>query len=244
MNKDTLEYTKKLSILFVEDHEELRINTVLLLESLFKTADSAVNGKDGLDKYLDYKEKNSKYYDIVLSDIKMPMMNGIELTEKIYEYNPSQIIIILSAFDDSKYLLKLINLGIAQFLQKPISSTELLKTFKEASKKMSPSKSLENINISEILLGENTHYSKDSKSIKVNNDNVYLTKFEIIFLELLLSSLGKIHSNEDIVLHYISLGEIINASNIRKLVSKLRKKLPINSLESIYGIGYKLVPFD
>lgn len=73
---------------------------------------------------------------------------------------------------------------------------------------------------------------------------MYLTKFEIIFIELLISSFGKIYSNEGIVSHYVSSGESIDASNIRKLVSKLRKKLPKKSLQSIYGIGYKFIILD
>ena len=62
-------------------------------------------------------------------------------------------------------------------------------------------------------------------------------------MELLLSQTGKIYSNEDIVLHFQSLGENIDAPNIRKLVSKLRKKIPEKSLESIYGIGYKVIAY-
>ena len=56
-------------------------------------------------------------------------MNGIELTENIYNINESQILIILSAYDDSKYLLPLVNLGIEQFIKKPIDYQELLRVY-------------------------------------------------------------------------------------------------------------------
>ncbi len=74
------------------------------------------------------------------------------------------------------------------------------------------------------------------------SQNIYLTKYEIIFLQLLTTSIGKIYSNEDIVENYNSKNESIDPQNIRKLVSKLRKKLPVNTIESIYGIGYKITP--
>ena len=111
-SKEILKYTKNLSILFVEDHDELRKNTSEILKSFFHTVHSAKDGKVALEKYNEYYELNSKYYDIILSDIQMPNINGVELTSKLYKINPSQLLIILSAHDDSKYLMPLINLGI------------------------------------------------------------------------------------------------------------------------------------
>ena len=235
-------YTKNLSILFVEDHNELRLDTAEILKNFFKTVDCCSNGEEALNQYIKYKDDNSGYYDIVLSDIQMPIMDGIELTQKIYEINPSQSIIILSAHDESKYLLKLINLGIEQFIQKPIDYQELLKTFLNTSKKLLKKSDVDKNNTI-IEFSEDFIYDKNSKSLQFKNESTYLTKFEIIFIELLSSNFGKIYSNEDIVIHFSSLQENIDPANIRKLVSKLRKKLPEDSLESIYGIGYKFVPY-
>lgn len=237
---ELIKYTQELSILFVEDHEELRDHTTEILKKLFKTVTTFPNGQEALEEYTAYNDKNSKYYDIVLTDIKMPLMDGIELTEEIYKLNKKQTIIVLSAYDETEYLLKLINLGIEQFIKKPVNYDELLKTFYNVSKSFS-NDSEDSV---EVELDKNIFYSKDTKSINQNGENIYLTKFEIIFVELLMQSLGKIYSNENIVLHYTSLDEVIDSSNIRKLVSKLRKKLPKNALESIYGIGYKFIPYN
>jgi len=235
-------YTKNLSILFVEDHDELRYDTTDILKNFFKTVDSCADGKEALEKYLTYKDENSTYYDIILSDIQMPIMDGIELTEKVYDINPSQTIIILSAHDETKYLLSLINLGIEQFIKKPIDYQELLATFLNVSKKIMKN-STTNDNNSTIELAKDFIYNKNSKALNKGSENIYLTKFEIIFIEFLTSNIGKIYSNEDIVIHYSSINENIDPANIRKLVSKLRKKLPENCLESIYGIGYKFIPY-
>ncbi len=240
---ELIKHTKKLSILFIEDHEELRIQTTKILKKLFDTVDTFTNGQDALNQYINYNQENLRYYDAVLTDIRMPIMDGIELTEKIYKLNQSQVIIVISAYDETKYLLRLINLGIEQFIKKPVKYDDLLKTFLNISQKSLHNSQDKPLNIMETKLDKDTIYSKNTKSINKNTLNIYLTKFEIIFIELLLKSLGKIYSNEEISLHYTSLDEIIDASNIRKLVSKLRKKLPEGSLESIYGIGYKLIPY-
>jgi DNA-binding response OmpR family regulator len=235
-------YTNTLSILFAEDHEELRINTANILKSIFQTVDTSDDGQKALEQYLKYKKENNKNYDIVLTDIQMPKMDGIELTKNIYIQNPEQAIIVLSAHDDTDYLLQLINLGVSQFIKKPIDYQELLGSFINVSKKIHTKKALLPQNL-EIHLSQNVSYIKESKSISKNGKNIYLTKYEIIFLEFLSEQAGKIYSNADIVSHFNNLDEIIDSSNIRKLVSKLRKKLPPNSLESIYAVGYKLIPY-
>ncbi len=243
-SKEILSYTKNLSILFVEDHDELRENTTEILRNFFHSVNSANDGRIALEKYKEYYEENSKYYDIVLSDIQMPNLNGVELTSKIYDINPSQLLIILSAHDDSKYLLPLINLGIEQFIKKPIDYQELLRSLLSSSKKIQQNSRVDIPTLSKkINLSSNIIFDKENSSLSENNKMIYLTKYEIIFMQLLSDNIGKIYSNEDIANKYEFLEESLDIQNIRKLVSKLRKKLPENSLESIYGIGYRIIPF-
>ena len=70
-------YSKDISILFVEDDLSIRTEIKELLEEIFSIVYVAVDGKDGLEKYLDFYKKNSVYFDLVLSDIQMPNMDGI-----------------------------------------------------------------------------------------------------------------------------------------------------------------------
>lgn len=239
-SKEILKYTKNLSILFVEDHDELRENTTEILKNFFNKVDCAEDGKEALRKY----KENSKYYDIVLSDIQMPNLNGVELTSKLYELNPSQLLIILSAHDDTKYLLPLINLGIEQFVKKPIDYQELLRALLNSSRKIQKdATTIASVSSQKIHLSDNVIFDKDNSSLLENDKMVYLTKYEIIFMQFLSNHVGKIYSNEDIASQYEMLEESLDIQNIRKLVSKLRKKLPENSLESIYGIGYRIIPF-
>ncbi len=237
-SKELLQYTQDLTLLFVEDHKELRESTTEILQNFFKNVESIDNGLDALQLYKSEKQP----FDIILSDIQMPKMNGVELIEKIYEINPEQTVIILSAHDTSNYLLPLINLGIEHFLKKPIDYQALLKVLFNASKKLTTTEALQNKS-KEIHLSKDVVFNKKSRLLHNQNENIYLTKYELIFLELLLlNEKAKIYSNEEIVEYFASLSEKIDPQNIRKLVSKLRKKLPEGSLESIYGVGYRVIP--
>ena len=244
-SKELLAHSKKLSILFVEDHDDLRENTREILKTFFNEVHSAVNGEDAIRMYKEFYEKEYKHYDIILSDIQMPRLNGVKLVESIYHINPKQIVIILSAHDDTKYLLPLINLGIEQFIKKPVDYQDLLKVLLNASKNVAMSNTTQkNIHSESVLVkfdGLST-FNKETNILQHEGKMITLTKYEIIFLQLLSDNIGKIYSNDDITNHYISINENLDIINIRKLVSKLRKKLPKESIESIYGVGYRIIP--
>lgn len=240
--KNLIEYTGNLSILFVEDHKDLRETTVDMLKNLFAKVDSVENGEEALKAYNDYYTKNSKHYDIVLSDIQMPKLNGVELTKEVYEINPEQTIIIISAFDDPEYLLPLINMRIQRFIKKPINYDELLNVLLKTSKELCHINEQDKNNESPLVyLGEDFIFDREKSSLYNNNKVIYLTKYEIIFMQYLCTKIGNIFSNDEIVSNYDCLDESLDTQNIRKLVSKLRKKLPKDCIESIYGVGYRLI---
>lgn len=127
---EVLKYTKQLTLLYVEDEEISRELCTSIFEGLFLNVDTAVDGVDASEKYL------LKSYDIVISDICMPNMDGFELSENILNKNPNQMIVIMSAHNDSDKLAKIKELGISSVLIKPIQNEELLKTLEEISKKV------------------------------------------------------------------------------------------------------------
>ena len=237
-SKELLKYTQELTILYVEDYDELRNNTSEVLNNFFSDVVTAENGQVALELYKKSYADNNKTFDIVLSDIQMPFLDGVELTKEIYALNPQQTIIIVSAYDESKYLLPLINLGIDYFVKKPIDFQELFSVLLNSSKKII---STEYPQSHLVHFSEKYFFNKDDSSLYCHKENIYLTKYEIIFLQILTMKIGKIYSNEDITLYYDTQDEKIDAKNIRKLVSKLRKKLPENTIESIYGVGYKII---
>ncbi len=107
--------TGELSLLYVEDDDSLRDETAKLFSHLFRHVESAENGESALKMLLE------KEYDLMITDINMPIMNGVELCKKIRQEQRSELpILITSAHDESHYLLELIDIGINKFILKPL----------------------------------------------------------------------------------------------------------------------------
>ena len=108
-----------ISVLYVEDNDILRKKMTNILKMFFSDTDSAYNGKNALELYM------NKKYDLVISDIVMPELNGIELVKSIKNVSKSQRIIFLSAYTEIKYLIEAIELGVDGFVFKPIEYEKL-----------------------------------------------------------------------------------------------------------------------
>jgi len=241
MNYKTLyEKTKDLSLLLVEDYEPLRDDMAEVLEDLFKTVAVASNGVEALKLYKAYAQEHGKHIDIVISDIVMPYMNGVDLCEILRKENEAQPIIILSAYTDSEYLLRLINLGIAQFINKPIEQDELLETLYAVSEKLQLK---EPELVSRFVeLGDDTQWDTQRNLLLRDQYPVSLTRHEGIVMQLFVEKSEQVCTAEEIMHYFYLQGIDLDEKNIRNLVFKLRKKLPKRAIESIYGLGYKLMP--
>ncbi len=115
------EQTKELTLLYVEDNEQLKNVKLEMFNEIFKKVVYAENGYEGLMKY------QNESFDLVITDINMPVMDGLEMVEKIQKIYPSQAVIVLSAYAEIEYLTKLSKLNIFCFLTKPVDMKKLLK---------------------------------------------------------------------------------------------------------------------
>ncbi len=111
---------KNVTLLYVEDDLMTLEEISFFLKKYVKTLLIAKNGKEGLELF---KEHNP---DMVITDIQMPIMNGLEMSEKIFEINPNIPIAITTAFSDGNYIMRAIELGIDKYIIKPINMQELL----------------------------------------------------------------------------------------------------------------------
>ncbi|MFK5857580.1 MAG: response regulator, partial [Bacteroidota bacterium] len=114
-----------ISLLLVEDDKVIRGVYEQILGKHIKTIILAADGEEGFNKYLDYKP------DLILSDIKMPIMNGLDMVKKIRVNDKSQRIIIMSAYGESRFFLKAIESGVKGFLVKPVETEHLLNVISE-----------------------------------------------------------------------------------------------------------------
>jgi len=83
-------YTRNMVILFVEDDTDFRKEFTELLQDIFPKVETAVDGMDALNKYKEYFKETNSYYDLVISDIKMPNFDGIELVDSLYKIKKDQ----------------------------------------------------------------------------------------------------------------------------------------------------------
>ncbi len=232
--------TKDFTILYVEDDISFLKETKRVFEELFYKVDTACNGKEGLVKYKEYLNTKKIPYDLVITDICMPFMNGIELTKEIYKINKSQQIIVISAYDESKYLLELLNMGIEQFLVKPINLEVLLSVLFKSSSKITINYDIQKINkIVKLKNGflwdiNNLSLLKDEKIVK-------LTKKETFLMQILVKNECKVSTFDEILNTIYDEPQIISDEILKPLVSRLRKKIPKQSIENIYGLGYRLI---
>lgn len=136
MGKDVdKEFLKKLNILYVEDEKEIREQLSKLLARRINELYTAENGEIGLKLFKEQK------VDVVITDIQMPIMDGLEMAEEIRNINADVPIIVITAFNESDYLLKSIDLAISKYLFKPIIPTTLIEVIYEKSKKYVESRS-------------------------------------------------------------------------------------------------------
>ncbi len=120
--KNLISKTKNLTILDREDNEASRVQTHKALSNFFDNIDIAIDGKDGLDQY---KEKSNTYYDLIISDINMPNMNGIDMAKEILKINNMQKIIMITAYN-SENLQELSEIGITNYIHKPVKMSILM----------------------------------------------------------------------------------------------------------------------
>lgn len=111
-----------LKVLYVEDETDLRNSIRMILEMYYESVLSCTNGMEGLEIF------NREHPDVIVSDIMMPVLDGLEMTRKIREISPDTPVVLTTAFTETAYLLKAIELGISAYVKKPLDCEELVAT--------------------------------------------------------------------------------------------------------------------
>ncbi len=117
-----------LTILYVEDEPDLRERIGIVLEMHFERVVTAANGKEGLELFVGERPA------VVVSDIMMPVMDGLEMTKAIRELAPETPVILSTAFTETGFLLKAIELGVSAYVRKPLDCRQLIETILRAAK--------------------------------------------------------------------------------------------------------------
>jgi CheY-like chemotaxis protein len=115
-----IEKLKLIKLLYVEDNKEARESTYTLFQNIFDDITVAVDGKDALEKF------HNGNFDLIVTDLSMPNMGGLEMIERIRNINKDISIIVLTALKDIKTVTKAIDIGVDCFINKPLEDMELL----------------------------------------------------------------------------------------------------------------------
>lgn len=220
------------TILYAEDEEQTRLNYTHYLNRIFKEVYSANNGEEVLKLYEKHKP------DILLLDINMPKINGLTVAKTIRIKDKKTRIIILTAHLEQDKLLFAAELNLTKYLPKPISRNNLKRALSEAVTQLEEL----NKNSDLIYFDDNYVWNKKSRKLKHGDEDIKLTKYEILLLELLGSKQNRIFTLDEISFHLWSDVEDLelNTTKLKDIIKRIRKKLPKNSIENIYAAGYKL----
>lgn len=218
---------KCLKILYVEDEDFIRTNAVSYLKRLFNNVYEASNVNDAIDII----QENNPH--IVITDIKMPKMNGLDMIRIIREYDKKTKFIVLSAFTDTNYLLDAIDLGLVKYLTKPIKHETIYPLLLKCAKEVFADKE------SKKYISKVCYFDLINEKLVYQHKNISITKNELSFLKLLFKNYPRSVTYQELQ-NNIWYDEYMSENAIRLLVRDLRKKLPNKAIKNLSRIGYKI----
>lgn len=221
----------KQNVLIIEDSLETLELMIEIFESEFNTVYSATNGYEAIEVF----ERNK--IDVILCDVNMPKLNGLDTITKIRKINYAIPIIIISAYSDSDNLLKASNSNIQGYFTKPLTSDKIEKIMD----KIFYHQNHEIIH-KNIQLSPSTILDLQNFQVIVDDEIRKFTRKEFDFLKLLIQKKDSIITYKTIehVVWYDD-NKVMTSTSLRTLVKNIRKKLSCDIIENIPKIGYKLV---
>jgi DNA-binding response OmpR family regulator len=223
-----------LTLLYAEDDRETLEGTSFLLRRLFSEIYTAKNGYEALSLY---KEKEPN---IVLLDINMPKLDGMEVARAIREENESTPIIFLSAHSETSRLLEAIDIGTYSYIIKPFRVEDLNKPIL---------KLIDRLNGRKSFIDFSFFYTWDEMKNELyhNEKLLSITKNEILLIQILLKNRNRFLTAQNLAYEfYERTNKEFELNNIVQLISRFRKKVLKESgsedffIENIYGSGYRI----
>ncbi len=218
---------KNSTILLAEDEENLRNSFAKVLLLYVGAVCTASDGEEALSLYA------TKKPDIIITDMKMPKINGIDFIKTVRENNKDIPIIVTSAYTDKELLLESIKLSLVEYIVKPIRESELIKLLEMcANVILDKTKTV-------LHIDEYHTYDYTNKILKYRETYITLTNKEVDFFEMLLSHRGNLVTRQAIE-DKLYIYEEAPPSALKNLVFKLRKKIGNDIIKTVGNLGYTI----
>ena len=214
-----------LTVLLVEDEKTLATLLRDAIGDYFGSFELAFDGQEGLEAVA------LRRPDLIITDITMPGMNGLEMSNRIREVYPDLPIIILSAYSDKEYLLEAIDIGITKYLIKPFDPDDLLEAICALIEKIEPGHHVE-------LLSP---FVFDTQAQKLMRDGemVRLSRRENLFFACLIEREDRFLATEEIKAALWEDAEVSD-ERLRVFINRLRQKTHPDLIRNLVGQGYLL----
>ncbi|EAH5798059.1 response regulator transcription factor [Campylobacter jejuni] len=217
---------KELIILVVEDEIKTRESMINILSERFSKVIGAQNGDEGLKKFKKFKP------DLVITDIAMPIMDGLDMAREIKEISDDVPIVVLSAYSEKERLLRSIDIGIDKYLIKPVDIEELFKVLDCLVGEKIEANML-------VKISEEYQFNKTKRTLIHNGKEIVLTKKELAFISLLLKQPGVLVLHEDIKKN-VWIGEHVSDTAVRTFIKRVRDKVGEDFIKNVPSLGYKI----
>ncbi|DAB33141.1 MAG TPA: hypothetical protein CFH79_00055 [Sulfurospirillum sp. UBA11407] len=218
---------KNSTVLLAEDEKNLRESFAKVLMLYVGNVYTASDGENALEVY------KTKKPNIIITDIKMPKINGVDFIKKIRQENKNIPIIVTSAYTDKDFLLESIKLSLVEYVVKPIRESTLIELLTTCAKLiLEQTQTIVNID-------ENYKYDYTNKTLKSGDSSISLTNKEVDFIEILLSHRGNLVTRQAIE-DRLYIYEEAPPSALKNLVFKLRKKVGNDFIKTVGNLGYSI----
>jgi DNA-binding response OmpR family regulator len=229
----------KTKVLLVEDEELARKTLAFYLNTIFDEVVVACDGADALE-IIQKSFENEENFDLIITDLNMPNLNGMQMIDEILKLIPNQRFIIVSAHKNEEDLLKLINLRVSGYFVKPLNIDNMMEMLQKAKQEVLLDKQPKVEKKVNKLLKLNNSYTFDLESNKLYNNGIIvkLSKKESEVLEILIENLGVLISVDkfkELIWNDIT----INDSSFRTVMKRLKDKIKDDDfIISHKGFGY------
>ena len=218
-------------ILIIEDEKSIQRMVEYDLKQLEHEVESALDGLEG------YKKASTTKYDVILLDLMLPHMNGMEICKKLRKEGNNAYIIMLTAVDDEYTIVQGFEVGADDYITKPFSPRELTARIKAGLRRQDK---IENL---DILQYEDITIIKSSYEVFQGDKNIKSTLKEFELLGYLLNNKGKALSREELFINLWGYKYDGDSRVVDVHIFNLREKLDSsnNYIKTVRGIGYKLL---